>query len=302
MCDGTTRREFLGQTALIGAAVTGLRLAGGAIAAEAPATGPAKLAAQMPMIKIGDLRISRIILGSNPFFGFSHGNPQAPGKVMKEYYTSQRIMAVMDEAADYGINAVWTPHYAHWIKLWLEYKEKGGKLKYWIGQPDAGGGDENMRKAITDCAKNGAKAICIQGVQIDAQFGKQQHDVVKGWLELIRSFNLPAGMASHKPDTHLVAEEKKLPTDFYHQCLGVPEQYEGDFRERPLATMRKIAKPVIGYKVLGAGRLKPAETFAHVFKSIKPIDGICVGMFPKDDADQIEENVALTVALGKATA
>ncbi|MGB2819512.1 MAG: twin-arginine translocation signal domain-containing protein, partial [Phycisphaerae bacterium] len=67
----TTRREFLKDTALIGAAVGALRAADAAAAAEP--------AGKLPKIRIGKLEVSRLILGSNPFFGFSHGNPQASG-------------------------------------------------------------------------------------------------------------------------------------------------------------------------------------------------------------------------------
>ena len=288
-----TRREFLKESALVGAAAAAAPALGrGAFGAEAAAEAPAK----MPMIKLGKLEVSRLILGSNPFFGFSHGNPQASGGEMRQWYTDEQVMAVMDKAAEHGINAVWTPCYDHWIRLWNKYREKGGKLKIWIGQPDR---YKEMKQHITACAKNGGKAICIQGVCVDAAMRGKLFDLVKEWLELIRSFGLPAGMASHQPGTHLIAEDQKLPTDFYHQCLGTPERYTGEWREKALATMRKIDKPMVGYKVLGAGRLDPKEALPHVLKSIKPIDGVCIGVFPKKK-DEIAENAALVAELTKA--
>jgi hypothetical protein len=301
-----SRRQFLGQTLQLAAtaaaaASLGLtgRAAGAVLAAALPATGPAggaaRVAAQMPMIRIGKLDVSRVILGSNPFNGFAHGNPHASGRAMREYYTPQRIMQTLDEAAGFGINAVWAPPYPQWIRLWKQYTAGGGnKLRNWIGQPDLGG-EEKMRAAITDCANNGATAICIQGAQIDIQFAHQKYDVVRGWLELIAQFKLPAGMASHLPETHLIAEQQKLPTDFYHQCLGVPDHYTAENRTRALATMRQIAKPVIAYKVLGAGRLDPEQAIPEVLRNIKPIDGMCVGVFPKDNPKQIEQDVHLTI-------
>lgn len=99
----TTRREFLKETAVIGAAVAAMRATGSAAAENA--------VGKMPKIKIGSLEVSRLILGSNPFFGFSHGNPQATGDQMRKYYTQQRIMAVMDQAAEQGVQAVWMPSY-----------------------------------------------------------------------------------------------------------------------------------------------------------------------------------------------
>ena len=116
-----TRRDFLRDSAVIGAAVTAFPAALAESAESTPGT--------MPTIKLGKLEVSRLILGSNPFFGFSHGNPQGSDREMREYYTPERIMAVLDAAAEHGITAVWTPCYDHWIRLWNNYQEKGGKLK-----------------------------------------------------------------------------------------------------------------------------------------------------------------------------
>lgn len=288
MTSPTTRREFLKETALLGVAAAAVRAAEGAAAAEKPR--------EMPKIKLGSLEVSRLILGSNPFFGFAHGNPQASADEMRAYYTNERIMAVLDQAAAHGITAVWTPCYEEWIRLWNEYQEKGGKLKTWIAQPDR----SPMEKEITAAAKNGAKAVCIQGCQIDEQFGRGKLDVIRGWLEHIKSFGLPAGMATHRADTHLVAEQKGLPADFYHQTAYRPDNFVPQGLEESLATIEKLRKPVVAYKVLGAGRILPQDTLPYVFKRLKRKDGICLGVFPKKK-DEIAENTALARKLSQIT-
>jgi hypothetical protein len=281
-----TRRNFLENSVLL-AAVAAARTG---IGAEADEGEPD----EMPTIRLGKLEVSRVFLGSNPFFGFTHGGGPALAKEMREWYTPQRIMAVLDEAAELGINAVWTPCYEErWIRVWNEYRDKGGKLKNWIGQPDK----MPMEKAIGLAVKNGATAICIQGMRIDDQVRNGRWDVIRGWIELIKSHGLPAGMATHKATTHLEAEEQGMPTDFYHQCLYRPDHYVRPGLEESLATIEKIDKPVVGYKVLGSGRIKPADTLPYVFKRLKRKDGICVGVFPKHNRDEIEENVTLTQEL-----
>jgi len=239
---------------------------------------------------LGDVKVSLLILGSNPFFGFAHGNPQASGSEMTKWYTESRTMAVLDEAAERGITAVWTPCYDRWIKLWNKYRKNGGKLKIWIGQPD---NYHKMTEHITACAKNGGKAICVQGAAIDQAFRSKRFDVVRKWLDLIHSFKLPAGIASHRPTTHLIAEEKKLPTDFYHQCVYRPEKYTQECWKQAIATIRKLKKPVVAYKVLAAGRMDPKKAFPDLLKQLKPKDGLCVGVFPKKNTDEIAVNTAL---------
>lgn len=76
----TTRRQFLTSTVALAAGTAAMPTGGFAGAVEGASGG-------MPMIELGDLKVSRVFLGSNPFFGFSHGNPQASGKEMREWYT-----------------------------------------------------------------------------------------------------------------------------------------------------------------------------------------------------------------------
>ncbi len=283
-----TRREFLTEIAVLGAAAAAVR-------AGETGSDPGKSGA-MPRIKLGKLEVSRLILGSNPFFGFAHGNPHASAEEMKKYYTKERIMAVLDAAAEQGITAVWTPCYEEWVKLWNEYREKGGKLSTWIGQPDR----MPMEKEIAIAVKNGAKAVCIQGCRIDDQVSAGKWDVVRGWIEHIKSHGLPAGMATHGARTHLIAEEKGMPADFYHQTMYRPDDYIRSGFDESMAAIEKLQKPVVAYKVLGAGRILPRDTLPEVLKRLRRKDGVCIGMFPRDK-DQIAEDCTLVRELtGKA--
>ena len=80
MSDSLTRREFMKHSALAGAAAAaGLSAAGAAKAGEAAAKAEVAKAAPsqvlskpLPTIKLGSLDVSRFILGSNPFWGYSH--------------------------------------------------------------------------------------------------------------------------------------------------------------------------------------------------------------------------------------
>ena len=55
-------------------------------------------------MKFFDTEISRMVLGVNPFCGYAHYNNNFSG-AMKDWYTPERVCAVMHDAARYGINA-----------------------------------------------------------------------------------------------------------------------------------------------------------------------------------------------------
>ena len=59
----------------------------------------------MDFVRIGDIRVSRFILGSNPFSGFSHQSPEMDLKMMR-FYTTRRIKDTLREAERLGINTL----------------------------------------------------------------------------------------------------------------------------------------------------------------------------------------------------
>jgi len=124
------RRDFVKQTALLGAAAAALRAVGNARAAE-------QQPGELPKIRLGNLEVSRLILGSNPFFGYAH-QPGDIGRQMVEYYTDARITEVLTQAADSGITAVAAPPEQRWIKLFNRYLDQGGKL-HMLDRPAARG-------------------------------------------------------------------------------------------------------------------------------------------------------------------
>jgi hypothetical protein len=200
---------------------------------------------------------------------------------------------VLDAAAAQGITAIWTPAYRNWIALWDEYKENGGKLETWIGQPDGYNG-VSLEDQITACAKHGGKAVCVQGAAVDNAMGDRDFDKLKRWLALIKNYGLPAGLASHRPESILLAEKAKLPADFYHLTVGVPDAFTSQARDLSLRTVQQIEKPMLVFKVFGAGRFEPNSAFPYVMKGIRRKDGVCVGV---DNPAQVAENAAFMRSL-----
>lgn len=271
-------------------------LAAAAVAAgvvAGPMGGAEPAAAAFPKIKLGPLEVSRLILGSNPFFGFAH-KPDNVSDLMKAYYSDDRIMAALDEAAAHGITAVAVSPLKRWIDLYKRYLDRGGKLRTWLSQPD--GPPEGIKDEIALSVKAGAQAVFVQGHRVEEQFEAGKFDVLRGWVEHAKSLGVAAGLASHRPDVHLEAERRGFPTDFYFQCfynVSHEEKYEDEDRTKAVATIRQLAKPVIGYKILAAGRNQAVAAFEFAFRHIRPKDGVCVGVFPVDQPDQIAQNAAL---------
>ena len=56
--------------------------------------------------------------------------------------------------------------------------------------------------------------------------------------------------------------------------------------------VKKLDKPCIAFKIMGAGRIDPVMAFEFAFENIKPDDVVNVGMHRGDNDNMVEENVA----------
>lgn len=288
MADQLTRRDLLKHSAFAAAAAAVLGQARGpALAADA---------AKMPSIRLGSLEVSRLILGSNPFWGYAH-QPGDVGRQMTQYYTDERIMAVMDEAAGCGVTTVACPPDERWRKIWETYCSKSGKLKVWLAQ--CHGDPKQMKEEISVAVKAGCHGVFIQGHRVEDAFLRKQYDMVRSWVDHSKSLNMPTGLAAHRANVHPKAEELGFPTDFYFQCFYIPETYKEEDREKAVATISQIKKPMVAYKILAAGRLPAREAFQTALSRIAAKDGICVGVFPKDQPGQVKEDAQLAMEFSK---
>lgn len=288
------RREFLKTGAA--AAVAGA--AGAAVGAKGLAAASRQVGPDiLPSIKLGTLEVSRLILGSNPFWGYSHKSAQLDAE-MRAWHTDERISQILDEAADCGITAVVSPPDERWRKLWAKYTDQNGKLKIWISQ--CHGPADKMLAEIDRSVGAGAKAIFIQGARVEEQVGAGDYERLRIWVDQVRRKGMPVGVAAHWPEIHPELQRRGFPVDFYFQCMynaSKTSDYSAAERKLAEAIVIQLKKPVIAYKILAAGRLQPSEGFEQAFNNIRRKDGVCVGIYAQKAIDQIRQNATYTKML-----
>ncbi len=256
----------------------------------------------MDSILIGDISISRFILGSNPFSGFSHQSPEMNLR-MKRYYTVERIKDTLREAESLGINTLIARTDHHITRLLLEYWDEGGKIR-WFGQtsPEIGPPEMCARRAI----QAGAKGCHIHGGLMDHLLTQGGLGEVSPIIQIIREAGLLAGIAGHNPEVFRWAEEN-LDVDYYlcsyynsarrderpEHAAEKREWFWDEDRSTITELIQKLSKPVIHYKVLAAGRNDPAEALAFAAKSMRPCDAVCVGVYTEHHPGMLREDVEL---------
>ncbi len=252
----------------------------------------------LPTVDFCGLTVTRLILGANPFGGFSHQNQERNAE-MVAYYTVDRIIETWERADGAGINTMITnnetPHVLEAVK---RYHAAKGSLQ-WIAQLSCRT-YADMFEAIDVAVDIGAKAAYLHGGVTDTAYLEKDEATLRSYIEHARSKGIPIGVAGHAPEVHDWVDSLDL-VDFHTVCFfncgslhaGKGEKFQLGDVFRAARCVARLRKPCIAYKIMGAGRIDPQMAFEYAFENIKPGDVVNVGMHRGDKDDMVEENAAL---------
>ena len=96
---------------------------------------PAGATGDMPMGKIGKLKVTRLIVGGNLTSGFAHSRDLIyVSGLLRQYFTDEKVFETWELCEECGINTAILRLDDHVIGLITKYwNERGGKLQ-WIAQ------------------------------------------------------------------------------------------------------------------------------------------------------------------------
>ncbi|HYK87998.1 MAG TPA: aldo/keto reductase [Acidobacteriota bacterium] len=299
--NSVSRRRFLHSAAAVGAGI--------AFAGNIPASQ--KTPATLPKVKFGKADITRLIIGSNPFYGYSHFN-NVLDRTMREWYTQEHKMEVLHRCEQFGINT-WQLHFNDQpVEDFKRYRDEGGKMNLILLADFALMKDLTLLpKVVKEMAPLG---IGHHGNRTDERFRNGEMGKVREFLKAVRDTGVMVGLSAHNPEVFDMVESQGWDIDYYQTCLyrvsRTPEEARKVLGEAPVGeiylerdpermckVIRQTKKPCLAFKVLGAGRsISSPQTVEAAFRfaltNIKPTDAIIVGMFPRYK-DEVRENTEL---------
>ena len=92
----------------------------------------------MESVRIGGVEVSRLLLGSNPFSGFSHQGVERDREMVR-HYTVARVKETLFDAERLGITGLVARTDQRVVRVLVEYRDEGGRLK-WLAQTCPGVG------------------------------------------------------------------------------------------------------------------------------------------------------------------
>jgi len=289
------RREFLKSSASLAAALAVRRLAG----AQEPA-GPV-----LPKVRFGKYEISRLVIGCNQFYGYSHFN-HILDELMREWNTPERVCETLRQCEENGINAYQYSHHERSLSDMERHRANGGKIQV-VGVNFGPTPVEDVVKRLRPIA------MYHHGEATDVLFRAGKMDQVQDYTKRLRQTGVLVGVGTHKPEVVEYVEERGWDVDFYLLCaynrtrtpeeirktlgvLPVPasEVYLETDPPRAYRVAKQTPKTCFLFKILAAGRLTSSpqlidSAFKTAFESIKPNDCVVVGMYPRYK-DEVKEN------------
>ncbi len=268
----------------------------------------------LPTISFGEHQVTRLIIGGNPICGNSHYS-EAMSKDMRDYYTPEQVVDVLQRCEAAGINTIQARGDYHRILYYLELARRAGNKMHWIAQTASEMHD--IKTNIRVIAAFGAIGIYFHGSRTDSLWREGKIDAVEDYLKCMRDQGVQVGLGTHHPEVIEYVEEKGWDLDFYMACFynlnrqkresslvsGVEtgEQFYEEDPPRMCQTIRQTSKTCLAFKIVAAGRLcanqdQVRQAFRWAFENIKPQDAVVVGMFPK-----YEDQIALNVEHAAAT-
>jgi hypothetical protein len=152
----------------------------------------------LPQGRIGDLQISRLLLGGNLLTHYTHSRDlKYVYNLAKHYNTDEKILETLEVAEANGINALTIHNPPGAIALLKRYRnERGGKIQ-WIVCSTAPI-EPGMAKYTADVQRlidDGADAIYVWGVRGDALVAQGKVDLVAEAVEVAKAAACRPGWA-----------------------------------------------------------------------------------------------------------
>lgn len=254
---------------------------------------------EFPRTTIGDISVSRMIIGTNWFLGYTHCT-HAKSKSTERIVTNTKSIAdIIEVFLNNGVDTIMCPHTTTCMfDAIQEAEQRTGRPMTIISTPSFtttprtpfDGFDLSEAARILDDMAGKRVSICMPHTSTtDVMVDKctreiRQMDVL---CRMIRERDMVPGLSTHIPETVVYADETGLDVETYIQpfnLLGYLMQLEVDWVGR---IIQRAQKPVITIKTMAAGQIRPYQAMVFTWNAIRECDMVTVGTMAPEEAQEL---------------
>jgi hypothetical protein len=246
-----------------------------------------------PRTIVGGVSVSRLIVGTNWFLGYSHTS-MAKDQFIKSYQDRARIAEILTVFFEQGVDTLMGPANPLLTEAVREVEDRTGRKAIMVTTPwfniVPGGPPEMEPERVFDqCMADGA-TFCLPHQAVTDALLDRMYNVIRDvdrYTAMIRERGMVPGLSTHMPETVGIADKRGYDVETYIQiynAAGFLMQVEVDWVMR---IIKNAHKPVMTIKPLAAGRLLPPVGLAFVWNTIREQDMVTIGTTTPDEAREV---------------
>jgi hypothetical protein len=258
-----------------------------------------------PRTTVGGVSLSRMIIGTNWFLGFSHTSV-AKDEFIKEHMDRKRVADVMEVFVRAGVDTVMgliqVPVLHEAVQ---EVQDRTGRkmivistpiLPFTPETPAKGFNVDWLEKTLDEQKRLGATFCFPHQVTTDSLVDRCTREIrcMPQAVRMIREHGMIPGLGTHMPETIIFADETALDVETYislYNSMGFLMQLEVDWISR---IIHDAKKPVMTIKPLAGGQLRPFQGLHFVWNTIRDQDLVTVGtMTPREAEECVEMSLSI---------
>ena len=251
---------------------------------------------EFPRTMIEDVSVSRMVIGTNWFMGFSHTS-HAKSTFIKDYMDAGKVADILEVFLNAGVDTMLgqmiQPVMLDGIKM-AEDRTGRGIIK--VGTPildisDSPDAEANTDRLLDEQMDNGVTFCLPHQCNIDALTDRRKRCIqeIDGITSGIRKRGMIPGLSTHIPESVVFSDERDHDIATYIQiynAAGFLMPIEVDWIHR---LIQRSKHPVLTIKPLAAGRLLPLVGLAFVWSTIRDQDMVAIGTMTPDEAAEVIE-------------
>ena len=253
---------------------------------------PAKFA----RTKIENLSVSRLIMGTNWWLGYSHTTGAKDAEI-RRVCTAERIAEMIQVYLAAGVDTMLGPFPPDYLRKAIRMaQDKTGRKVIYLVTPSLNlaaeeKADDENRRIFDDCARIGCPVCMPHTSSTDALVDRRARVIrdMDKYCRMIRKAGMIPGLSTHMPEAPVYADETGLDVGTYIQiynAVGFLMQIEVDWVHRMIWQCKK---PVITIKPLAVNKVPPLVGLAFNWATIRDRDMVCVGTMTPDEVRECIE-------------
>jgi len=244
----------------------------------------------MKTINIQGRNFSKIICGTNPFYGHSHFS-EARNTEYLNRFTDDYITEMIQFCLSKGINTVESCANERIVEIISAVKRESPLRFIGTTRLDETSPMKSHQQKLGFLLEHQADICVIHAQFVDRPRSADDIHGLQRLIEQVHQQNVLVGISTHRISTVELCERKQYGVDLYlfpFNLSGyVYPGYEGqETVEARRQLILQTPKPFVLMKVLASGRIPPQEGLAFVLDNSKPNDLITLGMGSLGEAEE----------------